>query len=143
MSEQAWKFWIDRGGTFTDVIGRAPDGVLHSMKLLSENPSQYRDAAAEGIHRIRRSAATSAPVAEIRILRWVLGQEFHAVQQAARRTPDHVGECATAVYPEFPGLFGQGFDIACCPAGRSRYSGENLDSMIYSGNGRAFNPSTV
>ncbi|MDQ6433451.1 hydantoinase B/oxoprolinase family protein [Mesorhizobium sp. LHD-90] len=44
-----WDFWIDRGGTFTDVIGRAPDGSLHPAKLLSENPEAYRDAAIQGI----------------------------------------------------------------------------------------------
>lgn len=47
-----WQFWIDRGGTFTDVVGRAPDGRLHTMKLLSENPEQYADAAVEGIRRL-------------------------------------------------------------------------------------------
>jgi 5-oxoprolinase (ATP-hydrolysing) len=47
-----WQFWIDRGGTFTDVIGRAPDGRLHTHKLLSENPAQYADAAVEGIRRV-------------------------------------------------------------------------------------------
>jgi 5-oxoprolinase (ATP-hydrolysing) len=52
-NEQAgrWDFWIDRGGTFTDVIGRAPDGSLEAMKLLSENPGAYDDAAIEGIRR--------------------------------------------------------------------------------------------
>jgi 5-oxoprolinase (ATP-hydrolysing) len=44
-----WDFWIDRGGTFTDVIGRDPDGDLHPRKLLSENPEAYRDAAIQGI----------------------------------------------------------------------------------------------
>jgi len=44
-----WDFWIDRGGTFTDIIGRAPDGSLHPQKLLSENPEAYRDAAVHGI----------------------------------------------------------------------------------------------
>ena len=44
-----WDFWIDRGGTFTDVIGRDPDGALHPRKLLSENPEAYRDAAIQGI----------------------------------------------------------------------------------------------
>ena len=43
-----WEFWIDRGGTFTDVIGRAPDGTLHARKLLSDNPA-YDDAATEGV----------------------------------------------------------------------------------------------
>jgi 5-oxoprolinase (ATP-hydrolysing) len=47
-----WQFWIDRGGTFTDVVGCAPDGQLHTLKLLSENPEQYRDAAVEGIRRL-------------------------------------------------------------------------------------------
>ena len=47
-----WEFWIDRGGTFTDVIGRAPDGSLHTLKLLSENSSQYADATVEGIRRL-------------------------------------------------------------------------------------------
>jgi len=47
-----WQFWIDRGGTFTDVVGRAPDGGLHTAKLLSENPELYKDAAVEGIRRL-------------------------------------------------------------------------------------------
>ena len=45
----AWEFWIDRGGTFTDVVGRAPDGHLVTAKLLSENPERYPDAAVQGI----------------------------------------------------------------------------------------------
>ena len=45
----AWDFWIDRGGTFTDVIGRDPEGALHARKLLSENAGAYRDAAVQGI----------------------------------------------------------------------------------------------
>jgi 5-oxoprolinase (ATP-hydrolysing) len=49
MADGRWDFWIDRGGTFTDVIGRDPDGGLHPRKLLSENPEAYRDAAVQGI----------------------------------------------------------------------------------------------
>src|SRR5215472_12483597 len=45
----SWDFWIDRGGTFTDVIGRRPDGSLIAHKLLSENPEAYRDAAVQGM----------------------------------------------------------------------------------------------
>ena len=52
MTTRRWQFWIDRGGTFTDVVGRAPDGALHTLKLLSDNPEQYRDAAVEGIRRL-------------------------------------------------------------------------------------------
>jgi 5-oxoprolinase (ATP-hydrolysing) len=47
-----WQFWIDRGGTFTDIVGRAPDGALHTLKLLSDNPEAYADAAVEGIRRL-------------------------------------------------------------------------------------------
>jgi len=49
-----WEFWIDRGGTFTDVIGRAPDKSLHTLKLLSENSAHYEDAAVEGMRRLLR-----------------------------------------------------------------------------------------
>src|SRR6187551_2210934 len=48
-NHRPWDFWIDRGGTFTDVVGRAPDGTLTAHKLLSENPEAYRDAAVQGI----------------------------------------------------------------------------------------------
>ncbi|WPB55961.1 hydantoinase B/oxoprolinase family protein [Xylophilus sp. GOD-11R] len=47
-----WQFWIDRGGTFTDVVGRRPDASLVTHKLLSENPEQYRDAAVAGIRHL-------------------------------------------------------------------------------------------
>ncbi|MBC8058628.1 MAG: 5-oxoprolinase, partial [Rhizobiales bacterium] len=49
---QRWQFWIDRGGTFTDVVGKRPDGALVTHKLLSENPEQYRDAAVAGIRHL-------------------------------------------------------------------------------------------
>jgi 5-oxoprolinase (ATP-hydrolysing) len=52
MDSPRWQFWIDRGGTFTDIVGRAPDGQLHTLKLLSENPEQYADAAVAGIRRL-------------------------------------------------------------------------------------------
>jgi 5-oxoprolinase (ATP-hydrolysing) len=55
-----WQFWIDRGGTFTDVVGRRPDGTLATLKLLSENPEQYADAAVEGIRRLLGLAAGEA-----------------------------------------------------------------------------------
>ena len=47
-----WQFWIDRGGTFTDIVARCPDGKLLTYKLLSENPEQYKDAAIAGIKRL-------------------------------------------------------------------------------------------
>jgi len=51
-AEQRWQFWIDRGGTFTDIVARKPDGSLLTHKLLSENPEQYKDAAVAGIKRV-------------------------------------------------------------------------------------------
>jgi 5-oxoprolinase (ATP-hydrolysing) len=63
---KSWDFWIDRGGTFTDVIGRAPDGSLHTRKLLSENPEAYADAAVAGI-RALLGVAAGAAIAEGRI----------------------------------------------------------------------------
>lgn len=51
-TDNRWQFWIDRGGTFTDIVARRPDGTLTTHKLLSENPEQYRDAAVAGIRHL-------------------------------------------------------------------------------------------
>ncbi len=51
-SPGGWQFWIDRGGTFTDIVGRRPDGSLVTHKLLSDNPEQYPDAAVAGIRHL-------------------------------------------------------------------------------------------
>jgi 5-oxoprolinase (ATP-hydrolysing) len=56
-----WDFWIDRGGTFTDVVARKPDGSLTASKLLSENPGAYGDAAVEAIRRLL-GVASDAPI---------------------------------------------------------------------------------
>ncbi|MCC6473935.1 MAG: hypothetical protein IT514_09345, partial [Burkholderiales bacterium] len=52
VSEDGWQFWIDRGGTFTDVVARRPGGTLAVAKLLSQDPARYRDAALAGIRRL-------------------------------------------------------------------------------------------
>lgn len=65
-AKDRWQFWIDRGGTFTDVIGRRPDGELVTLKLLSENPQRYRDAAVQGIRELLQLAA-DAPIPAERI----------------------------------------------------------------------------
>ncbi|MDO9286595.1 MAG: hydantoinase B/oxoprolinase family protein, partial [Aquabacterium sp.] len=59
-STPRWQFWIDRGGTFTDIVARRPDGTLATAKLLSENPEAYADAAVEGIRRLLGLAAGEA-----------------------------------------------------------------------------------
>ena len=56
-----WQFWIDRGGTFTDIVARDPAGTLSTFKLLSENPARYADAAIAGIKAVLGLAA-DAPV---------------------------------------------------------------------------------
>ncbi len=61
-----WQFWIDRGGTFTDVVGKRPDGTLVTYKLLSENPEQYKDAAVAGIrHLLGLKAGESVTPAQV------------------------------------------------------------------------------
>jgi 5-oxoprolinase (ATP-hydrolysing) len=60
-----WQFWIDRGGTFTDIVARRPDGQLVTHKLLSENPEQYRDAAVAGIRRLLGLGPGEAIPAEV------------------------------------------------------------------------------
>ncbi len=63
---QGWQFWIDRGGTFTDIVARRPDGSLLTHKLLSENPGQYEDAALAAIRHFLGTRA-GEPVAVDRI----------------------------------------------------------------------------
>ncbi|SFP76566.1 Hydantoinase/oxoprolinase N-terminal region [Tranquillimonas alkanivorans] len=66
----AWEFWIDRGGTFTDVVARRPDGTLLTHKLLSENPERYRDAAVAGIREmLGLGAGDPIPDAAIRAVK--------------------------------------------------------------------------
>ncbi len=61
-----WQFWVDRGGTFTDLVARTPTGELRTLKLLSENPERYDDAVLEGI-RLLLSAASVATIATAQI----------------------------------------------------------------------------
>ena len=66
--DTGWEFWIDRGGTFTDIVARAPDGALTVRKLLSENPGFYADAATAGIRQILAEAGTpDAPIAAVKM----------------------------------------------------------------------------
>ena len=65
-----WEFWIDRGGTFTDVVARRPDGRLVARKLLSDNPGAYRDAAVAGIRQLLGvGAGQEIPAARIASVR--------------------------------------------------------------------------
>ncbi|MFX4086612.1 hydantoinase B/oxoprolinase family protein [Sphingobium yanoikuyae] len=62
-----WQFWIDRGGTFTDVVARDPQGVLHTAKLLSSDPERYADAAVEAIRRLAGAGDGPIPPCTLRI----------------------------------------------------------------------------
>jgi 5-oxoprolinase (ATP-hydrolysing) len=65
-----WQFWVDRGGTFTDIVARRPDGRLLTHKLLSENPARYRDAAVTGIRALLGTAeGAPVPVAQVEAVR--------------------------------------------------------------------------
>src|SRR6056297_3458570 len=62
-----WDFWIDRGGTFTDVIGRSPEDAMEPLKLLSDNPEAYEDAAIEGIRRLLGGTIDAARIGTVRM----------------------------------------------------------------------------
>jgi 5-oxoprolinase (ATP-hydrolysing) len=66
----AWEFWIDRGGTFTDIVARRPDGTTAIHKLLSDNPEQYRDSAVQGIRDILGiEQSDKVPIEKIRAIK--------------------------------------------------------------------------
>ena len=69
MGRVSWQFWVDRGGTFTDVVARRPDGTLVTHKLLSDNPARYADAAVAGIRQLLGDAGpdTSLAVEQVRM----------------------------------------------------------------------------
>ena len=65
-----WQFWVDRGGTFTDIVARRPDGTLLTHKLLSENPDRYDDAAVAGIRTLLgREEGGSVPGGRVEAVR--------------------------------------------------------------------------
>ncbi|HMC49004.1 MAG TPA: hydantoinase/oxoprolinase N-terminal domain-containing protein, partial [Caballeronia sp.] len=63
--DRRWQFWIDRGGTFTDIVARRPDGRIVTHKVLSENPERYRDSAVHGIRELLGVASHEAVPAEL------------------------------------------------------------------------------
>ena len=64
MTSGKWDFWIDRGGTFTDIVARTPEGGIKAHKVLSENPEAYRDAAIQGIRELMGVASGERVPAE-------------------------------------------------------------------------------
>ena len=66
-SNDGWHMWVDRGGTFTDVVARAPDGRIHTAKLLSEDPGRYDDAAVAAMKMLTGVSEGPLPVADLRV----------------------------------------------------------------------------
>ena len=69
LARSGWSFWVDRGGTFTDLVAQAPDGRIVTHKLLSESPERYQDAIVEGIRRIldQEDPVRSSPISTINL----------------------------------------------------------------------------
>ena len=67
LQTKPWQFWIDRGGTFTDVVARSPDGPVHTAKLLSEDPTRREDAAIAAIRQLTGVASGSLPPCQVRM----------------------------------------------------------------------------
>ncbi|GGK06646.1 5-oxoprolinase [Streptomyces camponoticapitis] len=106
-----WEFWIDRGGTFTDVVGRRPDGRLVTRKLLSHNPEQYDDAAVAGI-RLLLGVAPDDPVPADRIAQVKMGTTVATNALLERRGEPTVllitegfGDALRIAYQNRPRLF--------------------------------------
>ena len=97
MTDKAWEFWIDRGGTFTDVVACRPDGHLITHKLLSENPERYTDAAVQGIKELM--GTDTPPAGSIRAVKMGTTVATNALLErypAAART--HCGRGDEDVY---------------------------------------------
>ena len=111
-----WEFWIDRGGTFTDIVARRPDGTLAAHKLLSENPRAYRDAAVAGIRELV-GVGPSEPVPADQIGAVRLGTTV-ATNALLERTGERcvlVAAAGDAFVVETPG--GGGFGLPDGPGG--------------------------
>ncbi|MDI1280566.1 hydantoinase B/oxoprolinase family protein [Brevundimonas sp.] len=67
--QPGWRFWIDRGGTFTDIVAQSPDGRVLTGKLLSENPEHYADAAVEGVRRLLDAGPGPLPPGRVETVR--------------------------------------------------------------------------
>jgi len=85
-----WQFWIDRGGTFTDVVARKPDGTIVTHKLLSENPERYGDAGIEADLEILRLLCSALQLARVRNARIAIGHVavFRSLARAAQAGPE-------------------------------------------------------
>src|SRR2546426_5014177 len=113
-----WQFWIDRGGTFTDIVARRPDGSIATHKLLSENPGRYRDAALAGIRRILDlNEAEPIPVGSIEAVKMGTTVATNALlERKGERTllliTRGFGDALRIAYQNRPKLFVRRIDLA-------------------------------
>ena len=107
MNANGWQFWVDRGGTFTDVIARSPDGNIETVKLLSENPEQYRDAAIAAIRQVTGCASGPLPPLELRIGTTVATNALleHKGEPTCLAITQGFGDALRIGYQERPKLF--------------------------------------
>lgn len=112
-----WQFWVDRGGTFTDIVAKKPDGSLQSHKLLSENPEQYKDAAVQGIRDLLGLHA-DAPIPEQTIEYVKMGTTVATnalLERAGDRTlfvtTKGFGDCLRIGYQSRPKLFARHIEL--------------------------------
>lgn len=78
-----WQLWIDRGGTFTDIVAKRPDGGLETLELLSNNAEHNRDAAIASIRRLLRLGDTAPDHAGPRLVR---EDGYHRSDERTART---------------------------------------------------------
>ncbi len=107
-----WQFWIDRGGTFTDIIARSPDGAIHTVKLLSEDPGRYDDAAVEGIRRLTEVGAGALPPLSVRIGTTVATNALleHKGEPVLLAITRGFGDALAIGYQERPDIFARRID---------------------------------
>lgn len=111
MSKGRWQFWIDRGGTFTDIVARRPDGELITHKLLSENPERYPDAAIQGIRELlgvaRGQAIPAGQIGTVRMGTTVATNALleHKGESVLLVTTRGFGDALRIGYQQRPNLF--------------------------------------
>lgn len=107
MDANSWRFWVDRGGTFTDVIARSPEGSITTVKLLSENPEQYRDAAIAAIRQVTGVSSGPLPPLELRIGTTVATNALleHKGEPTCLAITGGFGDALRIGYQERPKLF--------------------------------------
>nr|WP_315457763.1 hydantoinase B/oxoprolinase family protein [uncultured Sphingorhabdus sp.] len=113
MTAKSWQFWVDRGGTFTDVIARSPEGIIETAKLLSENPEQYKDAAVAAIRQMTGVSSGPLPPLELRIGTTVATNALleHKGEPTCLAITRGFGDALRIGYQERPKLFVRRIDL--------------------------------